>query len=515
MRRRNRSSIGGVTARSWRPALPILAAISGLALAAPFWVGRIVPLLDLPQHLAVVTVLRHPTDPAWGFAPFFDTQWRKLTPYWMHYAITCLLSLLVPVETASRLYLTGYAMAFPFAGIALCRGFGRSPWLGLLAAPLAFNTNLYFGFINYCTGVLLVLWLAADFERGLPAGARFRWARHVFVALLLFFTHVQAFAFYVAVALVLAATRIDVAPRRRLIAASVLLPTTLGLLVPWLWVQTVAPRQSGGHYAFGRVGQFGAAFQPVSQAMRSLPEALAGSYQDKTDVWLLAAWLLLLVWALWPRPGDDARPRAGVGLLPLLALLAYFAAPVAVTGQWNIGPRFALLAALFLLPQARAANGRAVAIGVAAVALTVATGLNAAREHVLFDREAGAFDQAIDAIPRGARVLPLIFDNRGHVLERWPYLHIGQYSMVRRGGVSAANLGRYEPFPIRLRNAQALPALDPFRPEDFRFDAIAPHYDCILVRDPSGAAHERFPPGTPRRFDRAGWTVYAIPEARR
>jgi hypothetical protein len=57
-----------------------LAALCGLMVSVPFWVGRFLPFLDLPQHLALAAVLRHGEDPAWGFAPYFEAQWGEFTP---------------------------------------------------------------------------------------------------------------------------------------------------------------------------------------------------------------------------------------------------------------------------------------------------------------------------------------------------------------------------------------------------------------------------------------------------
>src|SRR5687767_7484872 len=99
-------------------ALVAAALLAGAVTAVPFWVGRFMPLLDLPQHLAVVAVLRHHGDPAWGFARFFDVEWGELTPYWTYYLALWALSWIAPLEVASRLYLTAYALAVPWAGIA-------------------------------------------------------------------------------------------------------------------------------------------------------------------------------------------------------------------------------------------------------------------------------------------------------------------------------------------------------------------------------------------------------------
>jgi hypothetical protein len=305
---------------------------------------------------------------------------------------------------------------------------------------------------------------------------------------LLFFTHVQALVFFLAAAALLALTKSTLSWPARLGRMLPLLPATLGLLMPWVYLQFVAAREGvSGRYTFGRPGRLRASFQSPVESLRDLPEALAGAFQDGSDLCLLGAWLVLMVWAL---PGvRRVRP-----LLPAaLALALYFAAPMSIAGQWNIGPRFALLAALLLLPALDVTAPRARAIGVLAAVAAGAVGLNAARHHAAFDREAGAFDQALAAIPRGARVMPLLFDPRGRVLDRWPYLHFGQYAMVRRGGMTAANLGRVPVFPIRLRDAASFPHVDAFRPGDFRWETMGNAYDYFLLRSPGESKARLFP----------------------
>jgi hypothetical protein len=480
-----------------------LAALAcGAALAAPFWVGRFVPLLDLPQHLAVVAVLRHHGDPAWGFDRFFDTQWGEFTPYWTFYLVTGALSLVLSIETAARVALSLYALAFPLAGLALARAFGRSPWLGLLAAPLAFSTNLYYGFISYCSGVLLMMWLLGAFERQLVAPRRARWLGLAIGGAVLFFTHVQVFAFFVALASVWGIVRAGVPWRRRLVQAAALLPATSGLFVPWCYRQFLAGRVGvAGEHDFGRLGRMRPSFRPVGESLLELPDAIAGAFQDGSDRGLFACWVALVALA-----GLRLRTRALI--LSGLALAAYFAAPLAITGQWNVGPRFAWTAALLLIPAMAAEGTRAARVGVLAAALTLLVAGNAARQHAAFDREVGPLDEALESIPRGSRVAPLMFDPRGAVLEQWPYLHIGQYAMVRRGGMTAFNLGRVAAFPIRLRDARSWPHTDVFRPRDFRFDVLGSHYDYFLLRGAGPSRDRLFRPGTVDPvFDRGGWTV--------
>src|SRR4051812_16500757 len=110
-------------------------------MAAPLWVGRYLPLVDLPQHLAITTVLLHHDDPAWVLARYFEPQRGELTPYWAHYLALEGLSHAMPVDTAARVFLSLYVFALPWAAMALARALGAPPPVGLLALPLALNGN--------------------------------------------------------------------------------------------------------------------------------------------------------------------------------------------------------------------------------------------------------------------------------------------------------------------------------------------------------------------------------------
>ena len=457
---------------------------AGAALAVPFWIGRYLPFLDMPQHLALATVIRHHADPEWGFDPYFEVQWGELTPYWLTYLAVHLLAQLMPVETAARVFLSLYALAFPWAGVALCRGFGRPAWIGLLAAPLALNTNLYYGFVNYCAGVVLLLFAVAAFQRQLDEPGAGRSVRLGLLAAALFFAHVQALAVFLACASIQALASPS-AGRRALRAGLPLAPTVLGLLAPWTYATFVDPQGPQRQFASIR-GDPAPRFETLATNLEELPASIAGAFQDGSDGLLLGAWFAVTAVGLvrgW-RCGEPVRPRLVPASLAAAALAGYFLAPMSIKGQWNINPRFALPAALLLLPVARFGSRRWAG---AAIGLTLATAANAAWQHRAFDREVGPFEGALEAIPRGRRVLALMHDPRGRVLEKWPYLHFGQYSMVRRGGAAGGSFAASAPMPVRYRNANAFPHPSPWRPGDFDPSLHGPSYEYILVRgDPHG-----------------------------
>jgi hypothetical protein len=467
-----------------RGRLGLLATACGLALAVPFWAGDYVPLVDLPQHLALAAVLRHHDDPAWAFNHFYEVEWLKLTPYWTYYLALDALSFVMPLDTASRVYLSLYALAVPWTGLAACAAFGAPRWGGLLMAPLALNANLYFGFVNYATGVVLLLVLLAEFQRFLTARTAGRAVRLAALSAVLFLTHAQPFAFLLLAAPMLAAA----APSppstgRRLAALLVLAPATLGLFAPWVYREFVGPRSAEPKYNFGTVTDLGAGYRPVRQAVAELPEAVAGAYQDGSDTLLLAAWAGLVATLLaagWRRGAPHAwRGRR----LALLALICYFVLPMAIRGQWNIAPRFAWIAALLLVTALGDPGRRLAHIGTAAsVALTLAGALNALHHHRQFSREAAGFAGVVDVIPMGQRVLSLIYDTRSRVFTQWPYMHFGQYLMAYRGGAAGWSLAKTPAQPVRHRRPADVPTLDPSRPEQFRPAEHAPRFDYFLAR---------------------------------
>ena len=77
--------------------------VLGVAMAMiPLWVPRLLPLLDLPNHLAAITIWNNYHSPKWGFQRFYDLN-TPLVPYWGYYFPVHTLSWIFSVETKRRL----------------------------------------------------------------------------------------------------------------------------------------------------------------------------------------------------------------------------------------------------------------------------------------------------------------------------------------------------------------------------------------------------------------------------
>jgi hypothetical protein len=496
--------------------------LAGAISALPFWLPGFLPLVDLPQHLAAVSVLRYAGDPAWGFDRFYEVQWWEFTPYWTVYLLLDALSLVMPVETAARVFLTAYALGLPWAAFALLAAFDRPRWGALLVAPLTLNANLYFGFLSYLAGVVGCLGLLALVARQLDDPRPPRAAAIGLLACALFFTHVQALGFLLLSAPVLVLLR----PRRSRwrSAVSTLLALGPAALVSgaWVYVQAIGPRSSEpGLYNFGTLDRLGATRRSVATAVADLPSDIAGSFQDGTDTILLGAWAVgLTALVVATRSRARAGPTAWwyehrLESLAVLALLADLLLPVAIRGQWNVAPRFAWLFALLCVGALREGGPRLVQGATAgALALAGLTSLNAVLHHRWFQREARELEPVLAALPPATRVLGLVFDNRGDVMERWVYLHVPQYAMVRRGGAAAWSLAKSPPFPVREREPGRLPAPDPFRPQEVSIPDHLEPYDHVLTRAVPPGLRDGLAARTTHVLTAGEWDLWRNPGAR-
>src|SRR5688500_17849288 len=247
-------------------------------MAAPLWIGRFLPLLDLPQHLAITTVLLRHGDPDWQLAAYFEPQRGELTPYWGHYLALEALGRLMRVGAAARVFLSLYVIALPWAAMDLARALGRAPAVGLLAIPLALNGNLYYGFIAFCWSVVALLWGIALLARQIDSPRPARAAGLALLAVALFFMHVQSFAFLLLAAPVLAVARGDA--MRRALRAWPLAPATLGVFLPWLYLSTTT--RPGVDRYFPPLDDPRATYEAPLARLVGLPRAVAGSFQDST-----------------------------------------------------------------------------------------------------------------------------------------------------------------------------------------------------------------------------------------
>ncbi len=494
------------------------AAVLLAATAAPFWSGRWLPFLDLPQHLGLAAVLTRYRDPATSFAHYYTLD-PRITPYWGYYGAMWILGLGgLPLELANRVLFSAYALAVPLASAYLLASFGRDRRWAVLTVPLVFNTNLFMGFATFLLSIPLFLAALGLTERHLGA-ERLR-ARHALplalASSLVFLCHVQTYLLLgVCVLLLLLVHGRDL---RWLVARGAAYLPSLALFGSWSWRSFVAPDAASAeaslvphtvhHDVFGRLGDLGTVYEPWRVVLATMPQRVVGVFTDGSDqriaLALLAVFGAALATSRGPagHPGALPPPGGGGGSwrswmlrrrcdLLLVALLAsYLFLPMQISGQWYLNARYLVFAALALpLLLAGQARGWRMALVGAASALALLACANTAAKVRAFQRQVGPFDEIARQLPPRGRVLGLPFDNGwSGPVRLWPFLHWACYQQAFAGGDVGFSFAGLPAIPVRYRPGMQAPHPYEWRPDEFDWASMGRHYDAFLV---SGVPHGR------------------------
>jgi hypothetical protein len=454
--------------RSWRIAFVVLAA----ACAVPLLVTYRLPMIDLPQHAAQITIWKYFDEPCHAFAQKYEQNWY--TPYLLGYAVTRAFAALMPVNAAIKLTLWLAILAVPLSMRMLARRAGIDPWLTLLGFPLAFSFSFFWGFLNTVVAVPLAIVfvvLAYDY-------AREQSARRAIVlactAVLLTAGHALIFtgAALAAGVLHLSLWR---TPKRMLLTAW---PYAIPLPFLLLWTGRIADHD---RIATGSTMWFA----PWTRVVKLFSDLLAA---DRDPTAMLMSLMLLVVAAL----AGVRFSREPLRWIPAIVFGAlYFAGPDILQGVAYINGRFAVLFAAFLLlamTPGKALIAKSLARGLI-VASVLAWMLVLTGRFSAFGREAEHFDRLVDHLEPNRSMIALVFDRNSAIFPGGAYLQWAAYYQERKGGAinwsfanSFPSLIRYRP-GVELRETRGLY----LEPRLFRWGTNDSRYDYFVVRAPDAS----------------------------
>lgn len=466
---------------------------------APLWAARQLPMVDLPQHLALISALHRLSDPTTLYPTVFAAR-GELTPYLGYYHLVSFLNWLLPLELANRLFLTAVVAGLPLSLAFLLRALGRPRWPSLLALPFTYGDSFGWGFINYLASLPLAVLACGLFVRTLTdAPHRLRLAAlHALVLLAVLLMHVQAF-FFLALALpwLLLTTRVEGGFRA---CRPALLSVVPGVAVFCVWgagrllapaeVEAGAPWKAWGPLFSER----NLSFKPFAQNLAELPRVLGNQLRDGSDHWVLYAAALLWVAAVVAVALGYRGTRRETGLsrlrlwgLGLLALLLYFVLPFDIRGAiYYLNTRYAhLAAALFaasLPPLARQLRP-AFLVGGALAALLLAVPLVGAFRA--FDAEAAPLLHFAALSPPRPSVMGLIFSQGTRELTHPVFLHAAAVPARLRGGITNFSFALTPHSPLRYRDTPPPTFPSEWRPDAFRWEAYGGAYSHFLLKGPS------------------------------
>jgi len=485
-------------------------ALYALALAAaitPLWMVQHLPMVDLPQHLYLISALERLHDPATLYPAFFSTG-RWFTPYLGYYEAVRVLGFFVPLELSNKLFLSAYVASIPLSAAFLLSSLGRPCWPSLLGLPFAYGDSFGWGFVNSCSAWPFALMGAGACARALIEPRDRRWPVLLGLCLIgAFVFHPLGFAFlFLAVPLLLITFLV-----RRRHSGEVGLPggcAVLMAIVPgsacfltWaaLRIGAASPIARGVPWkAWGPLlSAQNLAFKGLARNAVDLTAVLADVLRDGSDRLAVEASLGVALVACAARVLGLSRPSEarGGGLAPVLALtglalLLFFGLPFDVRGYvYYLNTRFAQLVAILgvcLVPRIGPRLGRAL-FGVA-VATALLLGTVLVRGFCAYDHEAGELDALVLATAPRPRVMGLIFDPYPRSVRLPVYLHAAAVLARERGGICNFSFASTPQSPVRYRSTPPPTFPSEWQPGAFRYEVEGGFYDHFLLR---GAEPER------------------------
>ena len=140
--------------------------ITSTLLGQALFAGPLLPWRDLPDHLALISLLDHARVAGSVAADHYQLQWMPV-PYWLFYGSVWLLACLMSWTQATQVVALLGMLATPLALGHLLKTVGRDPRWGLLVMPLFFNHNLMYGWVSYCLGIPVLFVTIAETIRRL------------------------------------------------------------------------------------------------------------------------------------------------------------------------------------------------------------------------------------------------------------------------------------------------------------------------------------------------------------
>jgi len=468
-------------------------------LLLPVLIFRYLPSVDLPQHLAVTSMLLDGDGSAFG--EFYEPALLR-TLYWLPYGLWMALSRIGSLDISMRLVLLASMGIYPLAVAVLLRTLRKPVHYALLALPLVYNQAFFWGFVNFslAIGMGLLAWALILRRRPGPRGDL--WLALLSAATVL--THGYGVGMIVGFAamLLLFDRRIDTL--RRVLPV---LPAVLGIAV-WTRLAESAPLQ----------------IQPVFDSplarLGSLRWAVLGGYSSEVESLLLLVWLGVFCWFSRRRLVTLGGWRAltpverAIAAFALCNFIFYLFVPNSFAAVQQIAFRHALIGALvmpLLLPTApkRQLLRRArPALALLVAATIVVAWVQCAR----FNAEARDFDALQERIPSRPRLAAVIHDGRGSLMRMPVYWHFGGYIQAERGGFLECSFPElFWNIPVRLRSDQPLleSRMGCVKPALFDTRRLPAWTDTVITRGGSSSEPARFREAAfELELERSPWRLY-------
>lgn len=478
-----------------------------LLFSAPVVLTPVLPMQDLPSHVAAVSIHTELASGSEIPAAFFERQspWR---PYNSFYIMGILLSPLLDPAVSARLFVLGALWLYGYVLWRIARR-TRSAF-PLLALPFFFNITYYSGMVNFLLGLPVFLILAHRMWNSLGRFSSGNWYFSIIaLQVVAFLVHPVAYVLFLVLAVL-------VFLQRLLAGRAVLRPALIGFAAPLaaasVWIRFGFGLETGaaadGNAAVDfHLGSLASAFlnadwTPGQLLVNQLIDAVLlpfGPYQQAVQGALLAL-LMIAAAAVFSHAKKAERSRAettdssenkvssgpGAGFVIWLGFLfATLLLPFTLLSVTYVSTRSLTFALplLVVLGKPAAPMSRTLIVRILASVFLVASAVNLTIQHYGYSGEAEGGVALAEEVPTGGKLLGLVVSGKSAwvstVLD--PFLHIHHLHAAESGGFVSAY--PVQPlFVVTPIAGSGPPFPESYEPGAFSWAEHGVHYDRILVR---------------------------------
>ena len=497
--------------------------------AWPLAITDVPPFQDLPNHLATTEVIENlKAYPEYAFNGFFKTNAALFT--WL-LVVGKVVGLKMAARTFAILVLGLNAFIIPRFVLEMTKSRQRMVVASLFAWPMIHNWFVSMGMLDFALAVPLSLALLMFVDRQRTAPSRKNVAAILGLGFATWYAHVfplLAVHFLVGLdALVKRSWKERIAT-----AKATLLP-----LVPLTVLSIVS---------FGR--HLEDAVAPITN--ETVSTKLIAPWELVYNLWAEWFWgfsnfelstlvpcLLLAAVSLPALPTRQPKPTFFSPWTFVALVICYCAVPYKMTNWFHVNSRFIPYFWIGLLLYVPERMPKPVSAFLVMCGIAYSAGMG--YDYIRLDAERAEFTAGIDAVPEGAKLLPLMFQHKGVSANTRNLLHMWGYYVVAKKTAAPLLFAHSRSFPLTY--AEPLPpprfnhlVLESFAPDAGtpaavcrhagRFDdcdalfketwehfyaEAAPRYDHLLLWDATPEAVAMVPKEYERTFSRGRLAIYA------
>ena len=443
------------------------------ALLPVFLLVPYLPMVDLPQHSALISAWLHFDVPAFPETANYALNFR--TPYLTAYVVARALAAWIGVTPALKLVSWLCVALHLFAFVLLTRTLGHPRWLSVLGLPLGLGYGFYFGLISFILALPLALFsISATLRhRERPTSK----SALVLAGLLCLTLVTHGF--------VLGLTLASVGPlvlRGNGRLSTRLAPLFAPLVLGAIWLLPGSSIQSIG----------ATIWEPRLLDLQQLPGLLLASSGADHAASLFGSAILALLALGLGRPSRTPERWAPLAIV----IGGYCLFPLMLSGFGPLHPRFAafvpagLLLAFEPRPVARWSKLPVLASGLCAGWF----GLLGVRLWA-FTQETQPIRSFVERMPSGLSVRPIVFERESVAFPSLPaLLHLSAYYAAEKGGLQGYSFAMYPTSVVRYRPT-VVPGMGSgaeWQPETFSAESELGLYDVFLVHSEADRSQQLF-----------------------